>query len=73
LKLRLREGSDAGRYRISVVDPYSNELTETTANSLTGKSVDAVLDLRRAAPTAHRLRIECGDDLNEYLIEIARP
>jgi hypothetical protein len=73
LKLRLREGSDAGRYRISVVDPYSNQLIGTTARSQTGKLIDVVLDLRRAAPTAHRLRIECGDDLNEYLIEIAKP
>ena len=73
LKLRLRKGSQAGLYRISVVDPDSNRLTETTARSRDGKSLDAVLDLRRAAGMAHRLRIERGDDLNEYLIEIAKP
>src|SRR5262249_41194725 len=37
LKLRLREGSEAGRYRISVVDPYSNRLIGTTARSRDGK------------------------------------
>ncbi len=73
LKLRLRKGSEAGLYRISVVDPNSNRLTETSARSRDGKSLDAVLDLRRAARMAHRLRIERGDDLNEYLIEIAKP
>ncbi|HEX5081372.1 MAG TPA: hypothetical protein VFY40_04965 [Blastocatellia bacterium] len=73
LKLQLRKGSDAGRYRISIIDPDSNRLTETTANSRNGKSVNAVLDLQRAARTAHRLRVERGDDLNEYLIEIAKP
>lgn len=73
LKLQLRKGSYAGRYRISVVDPDSNRLFETTADSHNGKSVSAVLDLRRAAQSAHRLRIERGDDLNEYLIEIAKP
>jgi hypothetical protein len=73
LKLRLRKGSDAGRYRISIVDPDSNPLIETTARSHNGKSVSAVLDLRQAARSAHRLRLERGDDLNEYLIEIAEP
>lgn len=73
LKLRLRKGSEAGLYRISVVDPNSNRLIETSARSRDGKSLDAVLDLRRAARMAHRLRIERGDDLNEYLIEIAKP
>ena len=73
LKLQLRKGSDAGRYRISVVDPDSNPLIETTAQSRNGKSVSAVLDLQQAAQLAHRLRLECGDDLNEYLIEIAKP
>ncbi|HEU0184533.1 MAG TPA: hypothetical protein VFS27_04410 [Blastocatellia bacterium] len=73
LKLRLRNGSGAGRYRISIVDPDSNRLIVTSVNSQNGKSVDAVLDLQRAAPTAHRLRVERGDDLNEYLIEIAKP
>jgi hypothetical protein len=73
LKLRLRRGSEAGLYRISVVDPNSDLLTEANARSRDGKSLDAILDLRRAARTAHRLRIERGDDLNEYLIEIAKP
>jgi hypothetical protein len=73
LKLRLRKGSGAGRYRISVVDPNSKPLVGTSANSHNGKSVIAVLDLQRAALTAHRLRVERGDDLNEYLIEIAKP
>ncbi|HZF37553.1 MAG TPA: hypothetical protein VE715_01910 [Blastocatellia bacterium] len=73
LKLRLRKGSEAGRYRISVVDPYSNRLIEITARSRDGKSLNAFLDLRRAARTAHRLRVERGDDMNEYLIEIAKP
>jgi hypothetical protein len=71
LKLRLRKGSDAGRYRVSVVDPNSNRLIETIVHSRNGKSLSAVLDLGRAARSAHRLRIERGDDLNEYLIEIA--
>jgi len=73
LKLRLRRGSEAGLYRISVVDPYGNRLTGASARSRNGKSLDAVLDLRRAARMAHRLRVERGDDLNEYLIEIAKP
>jgi hypothetical protein len=73
LKLRLRQGSEAGRYRVSVVDPYSNRLIETTARSRDGKSLNAFLDLRRAAQMAHRLRVERGDDLNEYLIDIAKP
>jgi hypothetical protein len=73
LKLRLRKGSRAGFYRISVVDPDSNRLTETTARCRDGKSIYTVLDLRRAAGMAHRLRVERGDDLNEYLIEIAIP
>jgi len=73
LKLRLRRGSEAGLYRISVVDPNGNRLTEASARSLNGKSLDAVLNLRRAARMAHRLRVERGDDLNEYLIEIAKP
>ena len=73
LKLRLRRGSEAGLYRISVVDPNGNRLTGARARSRNGKSLDAVLDLRRAARTAHRLRVERGDDLNEYLIEIAKP
>jgi hypothetical protein len=73
LKLRLRKGSEAGLYQISIVDPYSNQLTKTAARSRDGKSLDAVLDLRRAARMGHRLRIERGDDLNEYLIEIAKP
>lgn len=73
LKLRLRKGSDAGRYRISVVDPNSNRLIETIAHSPNGETINAVLDLRRAAQTAHRLRLECGDELDEYLIEIAKP
>jgi hypothetical protein len=72
LKLRLRRGSDAGLYRISIVDPNSNRLIGTTARSRDGKSLDAVLDLRRAARMGHRLRIERGDDLNEYMIEIAK-
>jgi len=72
LKLRLRRGSEAGRYRISVVDPDGNRLTGASAHSRNGKSLDAVLDLRRAARTAHRLRVERGDDMNEYLIEIAK-
>jgi hypothetical protein len=55
-----------------VVDPNSNRLTGARARSRNGKSLDAVLDLRRAARTAHRLRVERGDDLNEYLIEIAK-
>lgn len=73
LKLRLRRGSEPGLYRISVVDPNGNLLTGTRARSRNGKSLDAVLDLRRAARTAHRLRVERGDDLNEYLIEISKP
>jgi hypothetical protein len=73
LKLRLRRGSEAGLYRISVVDPNGNRLTGASARSRNGKSLDAVLDLRRAARMAHRLRVERGDDLNEYLIEIAKP
>jgi DNA-directed RNA polymerase subunit M/transcription elongation factor TFIIS len=72
LKLRLRRGSEAGLYKISVVDPNSNRLTGARARSRNGKSLDAVLDLRRAARTAHRLRVERGDDLNEYLIEITK-
>jgi len=73
LKLRLRRGSEAGLYRISVVDPNGNRLTGASARSRNGKSLEAVLDLRRAARMAHRLRVERGDDLNEYLIEIANP
>jgi hypothetical protein len=73
LKLQLRKGSDAGRYRISIVDPDSNPLIETTAQSHDGKSVSAVLDLRQVGRSAHRLRMERGDNLNEYLIEIAKP
>ncbi|HKQ74269.1 MAG TPA: hypothetical protein VJ810_11305, partial [Blastocatellia bacterium] len=73
LKLRLREGSEAGLYQISIVDPNSNPLVKTSAHSHDGNSLEAVLDLRLASPTAHRLRIECGDDLNEYLIEIEKP
>src|SRR5215470_16991936 len=69
LKLRLRRGSEAGLYRISVVDPNGNRLTGASARSRNGKSLEAVLDLRRAARMAHRLRVERGDDLNEYLIE----
>jgi hypothetical protein len=72
LKLRLRRGSEAGLYRISVVDPNGNRLTGASARSRNGKSLDAVLNLRRAARTAHRLRVERGDDLNEYLIEITK-
>jgi len=72
-KLRLRRGSEAGLYRISVVDPNGNRLTGASARSRNGKSLDAVLDLRRAARMAHRLRVERGDDLNEYLIEISKP
>jgi hypothetical protein len=73
LKLRLRRGSDAGLYRISVVDPNGGRLIATSARSHNGKSLAAVIDLRRATRMAHRLRVECGDDLNEYLIEIAQP
>jgi len=73
LKLRLRRGSEAGLYRISVVDPNGKRLTGASARSRNGKSLEAVLDLRRAARMAHRLRVERGDDLNEYLIEIAKP
>src|SRR5262245_18197378 len=73
LKLRLRRGSEAGLYRISVVDPNGNRLTGASARSRNGKSLDAVLDLGRAARLAHRLRVEHGDDLNEYLIEISKP
>lgn len=73
LKLRLRSGSEAGLYRISIVDPYGSRLIATSARSRNGKSLAAVLDLRRAARTAHRLRVERGDDLNEYLIEIVKP
>jgi hypothetical protein len=72
LKMRLRRGSEAGFYRISVVDPNGKRLTGDRARSRNGKSLDAVLDLRRAARTAHRLRVERGDDLNEYLIEITK-
>jgi hypothetical protein len=72
LNLRLRRGSEAGLYRISVVDPNGKRLTRAIARSRNGKSLDAVLDLRRAVRTAHRLRVERGDDLNEYLIEIAK-
>jgi len=72
LKLRLRRGSEAGLYRISVIDPNGNRLTGASAHSRNGKSLDAVLNLRRAARTAHRLRVERGDDLNEYLIEITK-
>jgi hypothetical protein len=72
LKLRLRRGSKAGLYRISVVDPNGNRLTGASARSQNGKSLDAVLDLRLAARTAHRLRVERGDDMNEYLIEFAK-
>jgi hypothetical protein len=73
LKLRLRRGSEAGLYRISVVDPNGNRLTGASARSRNGKSLEADLDLRRAARMAHRLRVERGDDMNEYLIEIAKP
>jgi hypothetical protein len=73
LKLRLRRGSEAGRYRISIVDPNSKELIQTVARSHDGKSLNAILNLRRAARTAHRLRVERGDDMNEYLIEISTP
>jgi hypothetical protein len=73
LKLRLRQGSEVGLYRISVVDPNGKRLTGARARSRNGKSLDAVLDLRRAARMAHRLRVERGDDMNEYLIEIAKP
>jgi hypothetical protein len=73
LKLRLRRGSEAGLYRISVVDPNGNRLTGASARSRNGRSLNAVLDLRRVARMAHRLRVERGDDLNEYLIEIAKP
>jgi len=73
LQLRLRDGSEAGLYRISVVDPYGKRLTGASARSRSGKSLDAVLDLRRAARMAHRLRVERGDDMNEYLIEITKP
>jgi hypothetical protein len=55
-----------------VVDPNGNRLTGASARSRNGKSLGVVLDLRRAARTAHRLRVERGDDLNEYLIEITK-
>ncbi len=71
LKLRLRRGSRAGLYQISVVDPNSKPLAASHAHSSDGKSLDAAIDLRRAARTAHRLRVERGDDMNEYLVEIA--
>jgi hypothetical protein len=73
LRLRLRDGSEAGLYQITVVDPHSAPLTSTTAHSRDGSSVEAVLDLRNAFEVAHRLRIERGDDMNEYLIEIEKP
>jgi hypothetical protein len=73
LKMRLREGSEAGLYHISIVDPNSQPLVETNALSSNGESLEAVLDLRRAEGKAHRLRVERDDDLNEYLIEIANP
>jgi hypothetical protein len=73
LKLRLRKGSEAGHYQISIIDPNSNPLVKTSARSRDGSSLEAVLDLRRASQMAHRLRIERGDDLNEYLIEIEKP
>jgi len=73
LKLRLRRGSEAGLYHISVVDPNGGRVIATSARSHNGKSLAAVIDLRRATRMAHRLRVECGDDLNEYLIEIAQP
>ncbi|MGH9768123.1 MAG: hypothetical protein ACREAB_11865 [Blastocatellia bacterium] len=73
LKLRLRQGSEAGLYQISIVDPNSKPLVKTRARSPDGISLDAVLDLRRASQWAHRLRIERDDDLNEYLIEITKP
>ena len=73
LKLRLRKGSEAGLYQISIVDPNSNPLVKTSARSLDGSSLEAVLDLRRASQMAHRLRIERGDDMNEYLIKIEKP
>src|SRR5262245_18352096 len=73
LKLRFREGSEAGHYRVSIVDPNSQTLVEAGAHSSDGKSLDAILDLRRAAQWGRRLRVERDDDLNEYLIEIAYP
>jgi len=73
LKLRLRKGSEAGLYQISIVDPNSTTLLTTSARSRDGNSLEAVLDLRRASQMAHRLRIERGDDMNEYLIEIEKP
>lgn len=73
LKLRLRKGSEAGLYQISIIDPNSNPLVKTSARSRDGSSLEAVLDLRRASQVAHRLRIERGDDMNEYLIEIEKP
>ncbi len=73
LRLRLREGSEAGMYQITIVDPNSATLLTTIAHSRDGSSVEALLDLRAASEIAHRLRIECGDDMNEYLIEIERP
>jgi len=73
LKLRLRKGSEAGLYQISIVDPHSKPLVKTRARSRDGRSLEAVLDLRRASQMAHRLRIERGDDMNEYLIEIEKP
>jgi len=73
LKLRLREGSEAGIYQISIVDPNGNLLVKTRARSRNGRSIEALLDLRRASQMAHRLRIERGDDMNEYLIEIEKP
>jgi len=71
-KLRLRRGSEAGLYRISVVDPNGTRLTGARARSQNGKSLDVVLDLRRASRMAHRLRVERGDDMNEYLIEVTK-
>jgi len=36
LKLRLRNGGEAGRYRISVADPSGEQLIKTTARSHDG-------------------------------------
>ncbi len=65
LRLRLPEGSRAGRYEISVVDAFGKTLVAATGNS-NNRTLFATLDLRSLAAGDYRLSVARTGEAPDY-------
>ncbi|MEP7340848.1 MAG: hypothetical protein ABI977_24165 [Acidobacteriota bacterium] len=66
LKLRLPEGSLAGRYTVSLVDEFEHSLITDKPVSRMGKTLIADMDLRNFSVKSYRLKIQSRESTPDF-------